>query len=50
MCTSRDDVIRSLWYQLTVALLEFTQQEENYVNDNMITVGRVVVMAASNAV
>ncbi|KAK8814608.1 26S proteasome regulatory subunit N9 [Blastocystis sp. ATCC 50177/Nand II] len=28
---------KRLWYQLTVALLEFTQQEENYVNDNMIT-------------
>lgn len=29
----------SLWYQLTVALVDFTQKEENYVTDNMIIVG-----------
>lgn len=41
-------MICSLWYQLTVALLEFTQKEENYVNDNMITVGYVLLMLSSN--
>ena len=27
-----------LWYQLTLALLDFTQKEEYYSNNNMITV------------
>ncbi|KAK8819072.1 hypothetical protein WA538_001650 [Blastocystis sp. DL] len=27
---------KRLWYQLTVALVDFTQKEENYVTDNMI--------------
>lgn len=41
-------LIDSLWYQLTVSLVNFTQKEENYVVDNMITVGVSWCIKSSN--
>ena len=38
----------SLWYQLTVALIDFTQKEENYVNDNMITVSSSILFICND--
>lgn len=40
----------SLWYQLTVALLDFTQKEENYINDNMITVSFASFRKSANGI
>lgn len=41
-------LINSLWYQLTVSLVDFTQNEDNYIVDNMITVGISCCIESSN--